>query len=74
MNVVELEEILTLVGNNLNKTRLKKGLSLRKLAAECNVDHSDIAKIEKGQINFTIATLTQLCNALGIEVLEVFKS
>lgn len=58
--------ILTSLGENAKKLRIKKGLSLRQLATMCNVDHSVIAKIEKGEINITILTLAEL--ASGLEV------
>lgn len=58
--------ILTTLGENVKKLRTKRELSLRQLAAMCNVDHSVIAKIEKGEINITILTLAEL--AKGLEV------
>lgn len=59
-------DILKRLGENIKSLRTKKNLSLRQLAAECNIDHSDIAKIEKGEINITILTLVEL--AKGLEV------
>lgn len=59
-------DILNSLGENVKKLRTKKELSLRQLAALCNVDHSVIAKIEKGEINITILTLVEL--AKGLEV------
>lgn len=53
-------------GKNLKKIRTKKDLSLRQLAAACNVDHSDIGKFEKGQGNPTLLTILDL--AAGLEV------
>ena len=66
MGQKESEKYLVEVGKNLKKMRTKKKLSLRKLAAACNVDHSDIGKIEKGEINITLLTLFDL--AAGLEV------
>jgi transcriptional regulator with XRE-family HTH domain len=53
-------------GNNLKKLRLSKGYTLRSLASECKIDHSDIGKIEKGEKNITILTVLELANALQI--------
>lgn len=53
-------------GKNLMLIRKKKQLSLRELAALCNIDHSDIGKIEKGEINITLLTLFELSKGLDI--------
>ena len=60
------------LGANLRKAREAKGLSLRDLAALCTIDHSDIAKMERGEPNFTILTLKELCNALQLHPREAF--
>jgi DNA-binding Xre family transcriptional regulator len=60
------------LGANLLKTREAKGLSLRDMAALCKVDSSDIAKMEKGEPNFTMLTLKELCKALGVHPRDLF--
>jgi DNA-binding Xre family transcriptional regulator len=62
----ERKNYLNEFGKNLKKIRMKKKLSLRKLDANCNIDHSDIAKIEKGEVNITLLTIFDL--AKGLEV------
>lgn len=53
-------------GKRLSEIRIKKGLSLRELAALCDVDSSDIQKYESGTVNPTIATVADLAMGLGI--------
>lgn len=53
-------------GENLKKSRKKKSLSLRNLSTSCSIDYSDISKIEKGKVNITIMTLTDLAKGLDI--------
>jgi transcriptional regulator with XRE-family HTH domain len=59
-------------GNRLSEIRKKKGLSFRELAAQCNVDYSDIAKYENGEKNLTILTILELASGLGIHPRELF--
>jgi len=67
-------DILKAFGSNLKKIRNSKGLSLRKLAAECSsLDHSDIAKIERGETNATLLTIIQLAKGLDVPPEELFK-
>ncbi len=51
-------------GENLQKLRKQKGLSLREMSYACSIDNSKIAKIEKGRVNITFTTLLQLAGAL----------
>ena len=60
------QDYLKKFGENLKKIREAKGYSLRSLSAECKIDHSDIAKMEKGEINITILTIYELSTALHV--------
>lgn len=53
-------------GANLQKIRIAKGLTLRGLAANCNLDDSNISKIEQGKVDIQLSTLFEL--AKGLEV------
>lgn len=66
MAKVVKSDFLTQLGKQLEKLRKKKNLSYRKFAQNCNIDYSDISKIEKGKANITMLTLLEL--AKGLEV------
>ena len=51
-------------GATIQQLRKNKRLTLRQVAAACQLDNSKIAKIEKGMINITFTTLLQLAMAL----------
>jgi transcriptional regulator with XRE-family HTH domain len=55
-------------GDNLSKLRKEQNLSLRELSYACNIDHSKIGKIEKGQINITLTTLFELAKGLEVDL------
>jgi transcriptional regulator with XRE-family HTH domain len=58
------KKVLKKFGENLQKLRKAKKLSLRQMSYSCNIDNSKIAKIEKGKVNITFTTLLQLAGAL----------
>jgi len=62
----KLHNPLLVFGENLKRLREAQGLSLRSLSALCKLDHSDIAKIEKGQKNITILSVLELARALDV--------
>jgi transcriptional regulator with XRE-family HTH domain len=58
-------------GLHLKKLRKSKNLSLRRLAAKCNIEHADITRYEKGQINITMASLIELSEGLEIPLKDL---
>lgn len=71
-NTLTKDEFKILFGDQLMKLRTKKDLSLRALAQRCDIDHSDIGKIEKGQINIQIGTVMELAKGLNLHPSELF--
>tara|TARA_R110002050_G_scaffold54303_1_gene122899 strand:+ start:344 stop:625 length:282 start_codon:yes stop_codon:yes gene_type:complete len=66
------DEFKKLFGENLKKIRKTKNLSFRKLAIRCNIDYSDISKIEKGKRNIQLSTIFELAKALSVHPKELF--
>jgi transcriptional regulator with XRE-family HTH domain len=60
-------------GKQLRKLRQGKGLSMRKLASEVDMEYSQLSKIERGVINTTISYVYALAVALDIPVKEFFN-
>ncbi|HTE01447.1 MAG TPA: helix-turn-helix transcriptional regulator [Mucilaginibacter sp.] len=58
-------------GEHLNKLRIDRNLSYRKMALKCKIDHSDIKKYEEGETNITLLTLLELAKGLGVEAKEL---
>ncbi len=60
------KEYLNKFGENLRKLRTDSGNSQRRLASFCKIDHSDISKIERGEVNITLLTVAELAKALKV--------
>ena len=71
MSATRDEKILIEFGKNLQKIRTKKNISLRKLEAIAEVDHSEIHRIEKGLRNPSLTVILALVKALDIELDEL---
>ena len=56
----------------LRKVRQVKGLSMRQLAAEADMEYSQLSKIERGVINTTISTVHALAIALEVHERELY--
>ena len=65
------KEILLKFGDHLEILRKNKKLSFRKLALNCDIDYSDIKKIEKGEKNITFLTIIELAKGLGLKPKDI---
>lgn len=61
------EDVRQLVGDNVQRLRLKAGLSQAALADLLGVDRSYVSGLETGKRNPTVVTLWHLAQALGVE-------
>ena len=59
-------------GVQLRKLRQTKGIPMRKLALQADMEYSQLSKIERGVINTTISTVYSLYEALDIPMKEFF--
>jgi len=71
MNISE-ETFLVNLGIHVRQLREKKGLSQQSLADDCNINKSQIARLEVAKVNTGIKTLAKIANALDVELKELF--
>ncbi|WKB81807.1 helix-turn-helix transcriptional regulator [Cellulophaga lytica] len=64
---------LKLFGKQIKQLRVEKKLSLRELSIRCNIDYSDISKIEKGKRNIQLSTLLELAKGLEVHPKELLN-
>ena len=70
-NQVRNSELLLAFGKRLKKLREAKGFSQQELANLCDIEHSQISRIELGKINTTISTIFLIASKLEIEPSEL---
>ena len=69
---VGINTYLKNLGKNVAKIRKRKNLSQYQLAKDIFTDQSNLARIEKGEVNPTVKTLLKISSALGCEMKELF--
>lgn len=65
-------KFLKAFGKNLKRIREEKKISQSQLAYDCNMEISQISRIERGLINTGIANTYLIANALNISCKELF--
>ncbi|MFN5984148.1 MAG: helix-turn-helix domain-containing protein [Fluviicola sp.] len=60
------------VGEKIKENRLKNNLTQMDLASLCNIERSNLSRIESGKSNVTLQTLVLISDALNIDIKELF--
>lgn len=68
-----MKEEIKKIGKNIRRIRVKKGLTQLDLAAECEMEESNIGRIENGNTNPTVRTLLKIAKALGVSLSELVR-
>lgn len=55
----------------MREIRLKKDISIEHLANTSGMDYSQLARMETGQVNFTVSYLFRVAEALGVTPKEL---
>jgi transcriptional regulator with XRE-family HTH domain len=62
-----------LVGDNLRRLRLKKGLTQEELSAKSGFAQQYLSGLEKGARNPTVVTLYEIATALGARPIDLLR-
>lgn len=71
----EIERIgqLAVISAKIQLKRLELGLNQKEFAKMMNVSQGMISRWESGDYNFTIATLTEICDKLDLEFIPTIQ-
>lgn len=59
------------IGKNITRIRKERGMTIKELGLECEIEKSNLIPIEKGRINVTILTLVKIADALKVELKDL---
>jgi transcriptional regulator with XRE-family HTH domain len=66
-------DAVMLLGANVRRLRLEKGVSQEVLALDAGMKRSYVSDLERGTRNPTVRALGRLAQALGVEPCELLK-
>ena len=66
------EEILYIC-ERIKALRKANRLTVQELAYRCDMERSNLSRIEAGRTNLTLKTLCIICNALGVGLRDVVR-
>ncbi|MBO7311355.1 MAG: helix-turn-helix transcriptional regulator [Alistipes sp.] len=65
------EEIIRSIAKKIKEIRQSKGLSVQEVAYRCDIERSNLSRLEAGKTNMTIKTLCIICTALNIKLSDL---
>lgn len=61
------------ISSRIKELRRNRGLTVQELAYRCDMERSNLSRIESGRSNFTLRTLCAICNALEVPLGELLR-
>ena len=66
------KNFLTIFGKQIDSIREDKGFSYERISQGCNIDASDISKIDKGRVNIMLSSIMEISKGLEIHPKDLF--
>ena len=70
--LVDYQETAIHIGKQIKSKRKEKKLSQLDLASLCNMERSNLSRIESGKSNLTLQTMVSIAMALEVDLKELF--
>jgi transcriptional regulator with XRE-family HTH domain len=65
------DEVLKSIGTKIRELRINKEISQETLANGCDLDYSQVNRMELGKVNFSISNLFRIARALNVDPKEL---
>ncbi|WP_437667505.1 helix-turn-helix domain-containing protein [Sorangium sp. So ce1182] len=73
MPEARLEEVLSFIGANVRRIRLKRGMTQQELANAAGIALGFLQKVERAKTNVGVAVLVRLADVLGVPPGVLFR-
>lgn len=71
--VADYTEQKEFIASKIKELRLRRGFTVQELAYRCDMERSNVSRIETGRSNPTLRTLCAICNALDVPLSELVR-
>lgn len=70
---MDYQEEILFISRRIKELRKENRLTVQELAYRCDMERSNLSRIEAGRTNLTVKTLCIICNALGVSLHDVIR-
>ena len=70
---MDYQDEIRYISARIKELRKERMLTVQELAYRCDMERSNLSRIEAGRTNLTIKTVCIICNALNITLRDVIR-
>lgn len=70
---VDYQEEIDYISVRIRELRKERKLTVQELAYRCDMERSNLSRIEAGRTNLTVKTMCIICNALSVNLRDVIR-
>lgn len=70
---LDYQEEVAYISNRIRQLRKEKHLTVQELAYRCDMERSNVSRIEAGRTNLTVKTMCIICNALCVNLRDLIR-
>lgn len=67
------QEEIEFISRKISELRKEKHLTVQELAYRCDMERSNLSRIEAGRTNLTVKTMCIICNALSVNLRDIMR-
>lgn len=69
---INYQEEIKFISNKIRELRKEKQMTVQELAYRCDMERSNMSRIESGRTNLTVKTMCIICNALNVNLRDIY--
>lgn len=70
---IDYQEEIRYISTRIKELRKERMLTVQELAYRCDMERSNLSRIEAGRTNLTLKTMCIICNALNVNLRDVIR-
>ncbi len=70
---MDYQEEIRYISTRIKELRKERMLTVQELAYRCDMERSNLSRIEAGRTNLTVRTMCIICNALNVNLRDVIR-
>lgn len=71
--IINYQEEILCISERIKELRKERKLTVQELAYRCDMERSNMSRIEAGRTNLTVKTLCIVCNALNVTLSDLVQ-
>ena len=70
---MDYQDEIRYISTRIKELRKERSLTVQELAYRCDMERSNLSRIEAGRTNLTVRTMCVICNALNVTLRDVIR-